>query len=1329
VSVPVDRTRRPARFLGLALAVALAAAPLAAQTYQIVPLAPDHAVKGQSDAKPGTPPGRPGAGLRLPSAPAVPLGQGYLFESEPNDTAATASPLGGSNVVARGGIFPNGDLDYWSFNATAGDVVYAAVMTSDSSNGSSDSQMDLLDVDGVTSLEFDDDDGSLGGLSSSIAGHVLPASGTYYLRVKHFSATGQLRPYELHFRLQSGAPTAEVEPNDSPGTANPLPGNGWVSGTRDPALATEQDWYSFSANAGDTVFLSLDLDPERDGVTWNGRLGIALFGDVGNQILVVDDGNAGVAGNPPSEATFMTIKSAGTYYAFVDSASAATGGPTATYTLSVSILPHVDEGLNCTVYFSTDVPQTIGPGAGLVTSTILVPGHPRIADVDLEVQLTHALMADIDAHLRSPQGNDLGVFTDIGSGATGGQTLMDLWFDDEAGIPPAYTVVKGLVLKPELSYRLSWFDGEDAGGLWMLDLRDDTTNASGGTLNAWSLRICEAPPPPACGPGMQPVTVYSSDFEADDGGFTHSGALDDWALGLPASPPLASCNSGTSCWKTNLAGTYSASSVSDLFSPQIDLTGLSGPVVVTWAQQYQMESASFDHWNVTAREAGNPSNAALLYQWDGATMTDTVGNPTTTIQEAAGWGLYQRRIDFLAGTSAELLFHLDSDSSINFAGAAVDDVTVTACEPAPIPGITVVKTVGTSPGTCAQTNDIIVPLGTPVTYCYTATNTGGVPLDTHTVVDDHLGVLLSSANIPLAPGDSFFFTVDDVVLDATTTNTVTWTASGGTASSTVCSTPALSIPDNDPTGVTDTLIVPSGDSLIDLDVSIGAAHTWVGDLAFQLSNGAVSATVYDRPGVPASTFGCSGDNVAVEIDDDGPDTPVENQCANLPAIAGDAPGGDPPSTSLMAAFNGQPLAGTWTLHAADFVGGDVGTLDQWCLIATTAGSQVSDTDSATVTVQFPDILVDPASLFSFQPVEVQIDQEMAVMNLGPADLDWTITEDGGPSAERVGRPTRLLRVPGRQEPLRAHHASPGFPAGSGHRKAAVGDAAFSRSGSGSGRTVAPLRPQVPDSTVTITESATQNIVQGNSVACNNGIGHADNHYIRAFDLDGFGLSQGLTVTQVEVGIESATGAGGTQPVEVRLYVWNPSDPFTFANFVSIGTASAQVPDQSLTIITVPVSGTAPAHSNLVVDFFTPNGEAVGDLLFVGSNPDGQTAPTFLAAADCGVPDPLDTATIGFPGMMMVMNVTGTTGCNADLPWVSESSTSGTTAPFATTPVTVTFDSTGLTPGGIYVGSLCISSNDPDTPLVLVPLLLEVDSLPFNDGFETGDTNRWSIVQP
>src|SRR5262245_7851749 len=62
-------------------------------------------------------------------------GQGLVPENEPNNTVAAATPLGGANVTAIGAINPFMDIDYWSFQASAGDRVYVATMTSWSISG------------------------------------------------------------------------------------------------------------------------------------------------------------------------------------------------------------------------------------------------------------------------------------------------------------------------------------------------------------------------------------------------------------------------------------------------------------------------------------------------------------------------------------------------------------------------------------------------------------------------------------------------------------------------------------------------------------------------------------------------------------------------------------------------------------------------------------------------------------------------------------------------------------------------------------------------------------------------------------------------------------------------------------------------------------------------------------------------------------------------------------------------------------------------------------------------------------------------------------------
>ncbi|GEM_PF-1226679 len=617
------------------------------------------------------------AALLQPNAAQSVVGQ--INEAEPNGTSATATPIAAASAKVRGTVFPPADVDFYSFTATMGDRIYAAVQTLFDASASGDSVLELISTDGTTVLETDNNDGTFNASSSTIAGFLIPSTGTFFLRVRHNVATGTIRPYDLYFTRQTGAPTPEVESNNTPATANPLPASGWVNGTITAVSPGESDFFSLTLAAGDSVYLSLDMNPERDAAVWNGRLGFALFGNPpANQILLANDANAGAApADPNSEAFFFTVKDAGTYFVYVDSIVAAGLGANATYNLSVTVFPK-GPPVNCTTYTSTDVPVAIPTGPGMVMSTITIPGNPRIEDITIQINLNHTFMQDLDVHLVSPAGNDNGLFTDIGAATVGGaQTLMDIIIDENAALPPAFALSSSFHIQPELAYRLGWFKGENAGGTWTLVIRDDATG-DGGTLNSWSITVCE-PAATACGPGTEEMTVFSTDFESGAAGFTHSGTQDEWELGLPAFIPITTANSGVNCWKTDLDNTYNASSSQDLVSPNIDLTGLSGPIRVNWAMRYHIESATFDHFFVEAREVGNPSNAVRLFNWLDATMNNTVGNPAVTIAESAGWGLYSGDISALAGLNVEIVFHLDSDTTVQLAGVAIDDVSVTAC--------------------------------------------------------------------------------------------------------------------------------------------------------------------------------------------------------------------------------------------------------------------------------------------------------------------------------------------------------------------------------------------------------------------------------------------------------------------------------------------------------------------------------------------------------------------------------------------------------------------------------------------------------------------------
>ncbi len=93
--------------------------------------------------------------------------------------------------------------------------------------------------------------------------------------------------------------------------------------------------------------------------------------------------------------------------------------------------------------------------------------------------------------------------------------------------------------------------------------------------------------------------------------------------------------------------------------------------------------------------------------------------------------------------------------------------------------------------------------------------------------------------------------------------------------------------------------------------------------------------------------------------------------------------------------------------------------------------------------------------------------------------------------------------------------------------------------------------------------------------------------------------------------------------------------------------------------------------------------------------------------------------------------------SSDISWASASPTSVTNTPGTSTPIDVTFNSVGLTPGNTYTGTLCVTSNDPLNSLVRVPLTMTVQAQPSllitktvelaNDPAQRGDPITYTIV--
>ena len=358
----------------------------------------------------------------LPAAPGT--------EAEPNDTTATATPIeAGERIRAPRTV---GDVDHYRFTAEAGDRVFAAALTSGSArvvglavgaarfrrhDGARVRRRRRLVRRGCRRASPGDDPGGR---------HVLPGVDGRPGRISS--------PVRPACSTSSRASRPRRPSRTTPGTRRPLDGR-LVSGTRAPG---DQDLYAIELGAGDTVFLSLDLDPERDGAASTGGSPSAGRAAPRGRRRRTSDGI-------PSEAFVSTV-----------TAPAATRvgrrrrrrRQSGTYLLSVTVIPAVER--SCRTY-------AIAPSAGAIADRaatsfpIDVTDAATIDHVALRLDLTHTFMADLDATLEAPAGNRVAVFDDIGATTAGDSAhAMLAMFDDNAGVPPHSTVAEGVGLQPEI---------------------------------------------------------------------------------------------------------------------------------------------------------------------------------------------------------------------------------------------------------------------------------------------------------------------------------------------------------------------------------------------------------------------------------------------------------------------------------------------------------------------------------------------------------------------------------------------------------------------------------------------------------------------------------------------------------------------------------------------------------------------------------------------------------------------------------------------------------------------------------------------------------------
>lgn len=141
--------------------------------------------------------------------------------------------------------------------------------------------------------------------------------------------------------------------------------------------------------------------------------------------------------------------------------------------------------LDCTSEPATDLPQPISAmGVATLTSKIFLLNDLPIADINVNLDLTHSFLSDLVITLVSPAGTRVALV----SNSCGGNKNISATFDDDGdsfvcGTQPA---INGTV-RPLGS--LGAFKGESTFGEWTLEVRD-VSPSDGGSINAFSLDIC-----------------------------------------------------------------------------------------------------------------------------------------------------------------------------------------------------------------------------------------------------------------------------------------------------------------------------------------------------------------------------------------------------------------------------------------------------------------------------------------------------------------------------------------------------------------------------------------------------------------------------------------------------------------------------------------------------------------------------------------------------------------------------------------------------------------------------------------------------------------------
>jgi hypothetical protein len=189
-------------------------------------------------------------------------------ETEPNNTPAQANRavLGGQasgslNFVNDMGTNGDDGVDWWKFDAAAGQMIFAKV-EADEYGSFLDSRLGLYASDGTTQLAHND---SWDGFDPYIA-YQAPTTGTYYLAIATGPGVANHGSYTIKFSEAKCPVSSEApEPNDNPAQAVPISVGQTIHGFACPYSddgTGDPDYFKVQLSSGTKIAIQID-GPDR----------------------------------------------------------------------------------------------------------------------------------------------------------------------------------------------------------------------------------------------------------------------------------------------------------------------------------------------------------------------------------------------------------------------------------------------------------------------------------------------------------------------------------------------------------------------------------------------------------------------------------------------------------------------------------------------------------------------------------------------------------------------------------------------------------------------------------------------------------------------------------------------------------------------------------------------------------------------------------------------------------------------------------------------------------------------------------------------------------